>query len=93
MAEPTVSVSFIRMPEQTIEHVEMAVPTSARGYHQRLVDVCAEWARMYDYAYWVQPHQDEWLVFRPRRRDSTVEHCATQPTREAAEMWVIHRGS
>lgn len=78
-------------------------PTGASPWAIRVRDRCCAEAREYRARYWVQPATEcredpRRIVFEMRRHDWSVtsepimRYVKQFPSREAAEMWVIHHG-
>lgn len=87
-------MSFVDQVAQTVTQRDVMVPIGGSGWDQRLTLACHNDASDYGYTHWVQPYRKtsaspvEWLVFGLAGR--LRRYCRTLPTREAAEMWVLH---
>lgn len=85
-------VTFIDRPKQIVKEVQIRTPSGLLGYEPRLTSACHDHASDYGYTHWVQPYTSEpgsWMLFAVGRgRDRTF--IRKFPSRDAAEMWVLH---
>jgi len=95
MPAATAPVTFIDQRDQRVAAQDIPVPTGSSGWDVRLTCACHDRAYDYSYTHWVQPYRKdadaplEWLVFH--QTSSRVRHFIKSfPSREAAEMWVLH---
>lgn len=92
----SVGCSFLQLNgrERELKQFDMRVPTGSSSYHQ-LVAECQRWALDQGFTMWTQPAvlSSAWYVFRvgATSLDPAVA-CKELPTRESAEMWMIHGG-
>lgn len=92
---PTVSCSFFRRkPELVNEQVGITPFTGHNGARQALRQACQAYAEAVGCTHFAMPDHaakdGSWLVYRARNGESQLtERC---PTRDAAEMWLVHRG-
>lgn len=93
-------VSFIDADAQIVQLVDLPIPTGSSGRDQRLTVACHDYAIDHGYTHWVQQYvrrsaqtlkpTTSWLVFKVDQRRKVRNFLTTQPTREAAEMTVLH---
>lgn len=86
-----VSVSFIDRATQQARHVQIRVPAGLIGREPRLTAACHDHAVDYGYTHWAQPYarEDAWAVFALAQGRSRT-FIKKFPSRDAAEMWVLH---
>lgn len=92
------SCSFVRKGKfADMARVQMIVPTGSRARSQALRDVCVVFAAERGCTFWAMPDLlspvGSWLVFRVTgtRYAPTFKFVTKTPSREAAEMWMMHR--
>lgn len=87
--------TFADRQADTLSQCNVPVPTGEASFNSRLTLACHAWAIDYGYSHWAQPYKDtdrgpeEWLVFAGSsfRLRTFLKRF---PTREAAEMWLLH---
>lgn len=95
MAE-LVSCTFYRpsKTEPEMAQHDVRVPSGLAGKANGLRTAACNFALDRGATHWAQPDlvvaNGSWLVFR-HERDVPI-FCAKLPTRDAAEMWMLHRG-
>lgn len=90
------NVTLFDRPAGRLVQQDIAIPTGFVGWEQRVTLACHEKAFDYGYTHWAQPATiaggaTEWRVYECV--SSRVRQFLRRfPSREAAEMWVLHHG-
>jgi hypothetical protein len=88
-------ITFFDASEQRMRKVALRTATGLQGRAHRLTVACNDYAIDNGYTHWVQPDlttqraELEWLVFETDARRHRL-FLKRLPTREAAEMWLLH---
>lgn len=90
---PSVGCSFYRPAKHEITQLDVEVSASLGPVAATLMRNCFQIAQKEGYRYWAQPAGDGWIVLKRGSggAGSAWEKLADVPTREAAEMWMLHR--
>lgn len=100
----TVGVAFYDSFERDLTQHAVNIPTGGGSGSQRLRIACQDIARDRGYSHWAQfdLSQHDWVIFRfprevsvpgpirPMGRRRIAEFAKRMPTRESAEMWMLH---
>lgn len=78
-----------------LTRADVTVATGLAPRQTRLRRACRYAAITWQQDAWAMPVNDQWEVYRRLGviRGIDVERDRVLPTREAAEMWMLHRGS
>lgn len=91
-----VSCSFCRKRGHDVElkQMEIAVPTGSSAFRLRLRQAALDVADTLDAQEWAMPglvhNSDDWLVYRSLAKVGAPDFIGRYPTRDAAEMAMIH---
>lgn len=89
-----VDCSFFLRRTAELKQIEVRVPTGGSGSGMRLRQACQVVAEDFGWSHWAMPDltstAGSWIVYLYARRMAFFR--ARMPTREAAEMWMLHAG-
>lgn len=95
-----ISCSFlwVRHRDKGVDRADVAVPTGGNAWRLRLRHAAQMHALGLDYRMWAMPHlvhaaSGDWLVYeRAIGAEQAPVFLKRLPTRDAAEMWMLHGG-
>ena len=95
MARQPVEAVFFHAVTKAVHRADVRVPTGSSGWATAARIACQDYAWDNRFTHWASPRSyrsdTEWDVFKCMGRSERV-FLGSKPTKEAAEMWLVHLG-